>query len=338
MMKLFRRKTDPVFLKEDSQAIQQLENLQTLRRSLTAEGQKLLDKNANFLEYGIIGEQNIAFELQHSHMFMVVLKDMYLEFEGLSAQIDYLVFTRKHCYVIECKNLYGHIEINADGEFVRLLSFKGQKTREGMYSPVTQNQRHVDLIRKIVVEKQKNPIKRFSAAKAFDEQYKPIVVLANPKTILHTEDAKAEVRDQVIRADQLITYIKDTEKQSKNFPRTDKQVLAKAQAFLDLHQEVEKDYTAQYEPYKTAAEPEKPAEKSIEDTEVFKALRAYRLQMSRKEKIKAYYIYNNRQLKELIAKKPQTKQDLSQVEGFGEMKIEKYGRDLLKILSEYSAS
>lgn len=48
-------------------------------------------------------------------MPMVVLHDIYLEDGDLSAQIDYLVFTRKLCCIIECKNLYGDIEINNAG-------------------------------------------------------------------------------------------------------------------------------------------------------------------------------------------------------------------------------
>ena len=43
-------------------------------------------------------------------IYVYVLHDIYLEIGDLSAQIDYLVITRKMVFVIECKNLIGDIE------------------------------------------------------------------------------------------------------------------------------------------------------------------------------------------------------------------------------------
>ena len=49
--------------------------------------------------------------------------------------------------------------------------------------------------------------------------------------------------------------------------------------------------------------------------------------MSRHENIKPYYIYND---------KPKNLNKLKQVSGFGEKKTEKYGVDILNILSKQS--
>jgi len=43
---------------------------------------------------------------------MYILHDIYLEVDGLSAQIDYIVVTRKIIFIIECKNLIGNIEVD----------------------------------------------------------------------------------------------------------------------------------------------------------------------------------------------------------------------------------
>lgn len=48
------------------------------------------------------------------------------------------------------------------------------------------------------------------------DNYKSIVCLANPKTILNDKYAKKEVKEKVVRADQLIAHIKKLEKESKN--------------------------------------------------------------------------------------------------------------------------
>lgn len=70
--------------------------------------------NKQYLEYGIAGEKNIEFELKNSHKPMYILHDIYIQDGDLSAQIDYLVFTKKICFVIECKYLYRDIEINKE--------------------------------------------------------------------------------------------------------------------------------------------------------------------------------------------------------------------------------
>ena len=73
----------------------------------------------------------------------------------------------------------------------------------------------------------------------------------------------------------------------------------------------------------------------IEEMEIYKELKAYRLEMSRKENIQPYIIYNNKQLEDLIQKMPRTIEQLQKVSGFGEVKTSKYGKDIITILSKY---
>lgn len=111
-MGIFDKMREPEFLKESSDIERQLEVLRKLEPNLNQEGKKKIQEDIRSLEYGLLGEKNIAFELKNSHMPMYILHDIYLESGDLSAQIDYLVVTRKMCFIIECKNLYGNIEIN----------------------------------------------------------------------------------------------------------------------------------------------------------------------------------------------------------------------------------
>lgn len=352
-MGLFNRMKEPIFLKESSNAEKQLEKLKALESLLNPEGQTIIRQDIKCLEYGIAGEKNIAFELKNSHMPMYILHDIYLEDGDLSAQIDYLVFTKKICFVIECKNLYGDIEINNVGDFIRTTEFGGRKKKEGIYSPLTQNQRHLELMKKIRIDNKSNILTKFMIGKYFEDSYKSVVVLANPKTVLNAKFAKKDVKEKVIRADQLVKYIKDMYDRSKEPADSDERLLEWAKSFLDLHKEVMKDYTEKYEQYKVSTsvtdkivqeinlkiEDEKVTtvsdEMPVEDTEIFKELKVYRLNKSREEKIKPYYIYNDNQLKDLISRMPRSKEELLAVVGFGEVKINKYGNDILKIMSRY---
>ncbi len=193
-MGLFNKLNEPIFLKESSNAEEQLNRLKALEPLLNQEGQALIKQDIRNLEYGIIGEKNIAYELKNSHMPMYILHDIYLEDGDLNAQIDYLVFTRKICFVIECKNLYGDVEINAAGDFVRTIEFGGRKKKEGIYSPITQNQRHLELIKKLRVDNQSNVLTKFIIGRYFEDSYRTVVVLANPKTVLNAKFAKKEVK------------------------------------------------------------------------------------------------------------------------------------------------
>ncbi|WP_326909816.1 HRDC domain-containing protein [Sedimentibacter sp. MB31-C6] len=348
-MGLLNRMKEPIFLKENSNAEEQLEKLKALEPLLNIEGQGIIRQDIKYLEYGIIGEKNIAFELKNSHMPMYIIHDIYLEDGDLSAQIDYLVFTKKICFVIECKNLYGDIEINSVGDFIRTIEFSGRKKREGIYSPITQNQRHLELMKKMRIDNKNNILAKFMLDKYFEDFTKSLVVLANPKTVLDARFAKKEISNKVIRADQLVKYIKTMYEKSKEPAFSDEGMLEWAQYYIDLHKEVVKDYTEKYEMYKInkSKSPQEatPAKgessdavdvvSSLEETNIFKELRAYRLRKSREEKVKPYFIYNDNQLKDLISKMPRSKEELKTVSGFGEIKANKYGDDILQILNQY---
>ena len=344
-MGLFSRKREPIFLKESSNAELQLEKLKEIEPLLNTEGQAIIKQDIKYLEYGIAGEKNIAFELKNSHMPMYILHDIYIEDGDLSAQIDYIVFTKKICFVIECKNLYGDIEINNSGDFIRTTEFGGRKKKEGIYSPITQNQRHLELMKKIRVDNKGNIFTKFMTDRYFEDIYKSIVVLANPKTVLNAKFAKKETKEKVIRADQLVKYIKDIYENSKATAYSEEGLMEWAQSFLNLHKEVVKDYTEKYNKYRinnSKSEIDNEVKNTssntiinVEETEIFKELKMYRLNKSREEKIKPYFIYNDNQLKDLIMKMPKSREELQLVSGFGEKKANKYGDDILKIVGKF---
>jgi len=350
-MGLFNKLKEPIFLKESSNAEMQIKKLKEIEHLLNTEGQAIIKQDIKNLEYGIAGEKNIAFELKNSHMPMYILHDIYLEDGDLSAQIDYLVFTKKICFIIECKNLYGDIEINNRGDFMRTTEFCGRKKKEGIYSPVTQNQRHLELMKKIRVDNKGNILTKFMTDRYFEDFYKSVVVLANPKTVLNAKFVKKEIKEKVIRADQLVKYIKDNYENSKITAYSEEGLLEWAQSFLSLHKEVVKDYTGKYEKYRiNNSKPEIYIEVlptkvvkststntiiNVEETDIFKELKLYRLNKSREENIKPYFIYNDNQLKDLILKMPKNKEELKLVAGFSEKKSNKYGDDILKIMDKF---
>lgn len=267
-MGLFDKIKKPVFLKEDSSAEAQLLALQDLAKNASVSLAEQLEQEIKYVEAGIFGENTIKYELRNSHIPMFVLHDLYLEYGDLSAQIDFLIVTRKHQYIVECKNLYGDIEINSSGDFVRTVSFGRFKKKEGIYSPITQNKRHLELIKQIRGAEKSNILTKALFEKNFYNNYRSIVVLANPKTVLNAKYAKKEVKDQVIRADQLSAYIRKTDADPKAVEFSEKEMESLARFFLDIHKPREIDYTEKFRsPVDIPSETPAPAVAAPENAE-----------------------------------------------------------------------
>ena len=244
-MGLFSKVKGPIFYKDDSDAERQLAQLEALLEKATGDAAKAIKREIMLVQAGIDGEKQVRFELENSHIPMYVLHDLYLEHNGLSSQIDYLIITRCHQFVIECKNLYGDIEITENGDFIRCFSYGSFRKKEGVYSPITQNRRHLELIKQIRSE-QHSVLARGSFEKNFFQNYRSVVVLSNPKTVLNTRHAKKEIRDQVIRADQLAEYIRKVDSEPGTVAGFEKQMEELAKFFLDICKPNPMDYTEKY--------------------------------------------------------------------------------------------
>ena len=341
-MGIFTKKIGPVFLKGNSDAQTYIEKLKELNEKASGTLKQEIEKQIAIAQYGIIGENNIAFELKNSNMDMYILHDIYVECDGLSAQIDYIIVTRKKVYVIECKNLIGNIDVNNRGEFTRTSELCGKKVKEGIYSPITQNQRHLNVLKAIGLESKTNVIAKKLFENAFDENYQSVIVLANPKTVLNVKYATKEVKDQIVRADQLVDKIKLWDAKCGDAELSQKAMLEVANSILNKNIEVRSDYVKKCEELLDKiqanevvdAEVVDEVEKAVDNRdEIIKNLKAFRLEQSRKEKIKPYYVFNDAQMEDIINKNPQTKEELLQVSGFGNVKVEKYGDEIVRILN-----
>ena len=352
-MGLFDKLREPVILKEDSSAKVQLEQLNSIMQTVPTEIKFQIEQDIRLLQYGIYGEDALMFELKNSHMPMYIMHDLFFEMNGLKSQIDFLVITRKLIIIIECKNLYGNITIDNNGNFTRTVQIGNHYNKQGIYSPITQNQRHIDMIRELRRES-KSLLMRTFFDKHFEENYKSIVVLANYKSVLDMQYAPKEIKEKVVKIDGLINYIKKLHDVCDNNNMSDKEMKELADFFLEKSVPNKQDYTEKYrnatlmnncsekesEPtVPLSTEPDSNATTTnIEETPIYKALKSYRYTKSKEEKVKAYFIYNNAQLEEIIKVHPKSLSELKTVSGFGDIKCQKYGNDIIKILSDYKNS
>lgn len=106
------------------------------------------------MKKGLEGENNVYYELKNSFLPILCLHDIRLEYEGYIAQYDFIVISDRFICVLETKKLNGNMIVNPDGSFVKVIQDQNGKEvkREGMYSPITQNLRHLNMLRKVLLE------------------------------------------------------------------------------------------------------------------------------------------------------------------------------------------
>ncbi len=244
-MGLFDKLREPIVLKEDSDAKKQLEQLNNYLAISPADIKPQIEQDIKLLQIGLYGEEAVMFELRNSHMPMYIMHDLFFEFNGLKTQIDYLIVTRIFTVIIECKNLYGNITIDQFGNFTRTVQLGRNYIKKGIYSPVTQNQRHIDMIYEIR-RNEKNIFQRPLFEKYFNDNYKSIIVLANPNSVLDMRYAPKDIQNKIVKVDGLISYIKTLQEKSDSYGMSDKEMKELADFFLEKSVPNEMDYTEKY--------------------------------------------------------------------------------------------
>ena len=231
-MGLFNKLSSPIVLKEDSNADEQLRQMEYYELIAPEAVKPAIERDKARISYGKTGETQIMYELKNSHMPMYIIHDLYLEYNGCTAQIDYLIVTRKVTLLLECKNLYGNILVDNAGNFIR-RSGSGQTFRqEGMYSPVTQNERHLALIKEMRRDT-KNVLLKGLFESNFNNNYRSLIVMANPKSIIDYRYAPQDIKDKIVKADGLIRKINEICSTSNLPDMSDKQMKTLAEEYAD---------------------------------------------------------------------------------------------------------
>ncbi len=361
---------EPIFMKEFKKENQQVIDLIELSKKVVSDKKGNIDKDIAFLKQGLDGEQNVAYELKNSFIPMLILHDIRLEFNDYVAQMDFILITHKFIYVLETKKLNGDIEITRDGDFIRSFKTNAGKVfkKEGIYSPISQNTRHVTILKEMLTKT--GLIKSYPIKSA--------VIIANPKTILNKAKCPKTIQTQLYKYDQLTVLVKkELDKFKEEMTYREKQMYEIAEFLLMNNKPISFDNIAKYslteedfvnnkqtvtpppktfrevpvvakqplkdtpavEPVKlTTLQPKVATITKLEETAVYKALKEYRLNTSRKENIKPYLVYNNDEMESIICANPKTKADLLTCKGFGEKKFEKYGNSILEILKNNQES
>lgn len=263
---------------------------------------------------------------------MLCLHDITLEHDGLKSQFDFIIITNKFICVLETKKLNGNIEITNTGDFIRSIKSYNGKTikKEGMYSPISQNERHVSFLKAFLLE---HKIVRNTPIYS-------VVVMANPKSIINTKYASKSIKNKIIKADQLKNKLNSLFKikSDVNLPIVTMEEIAE---FIKEKSIVTNTFIEKYDKYKyDILKLSDHIVKNVVKNSVFSRLpkdeliiklKKYRLNTSRNENIKAYMIFTNVQMENIIDLYPKNIEELRFIKGFADVKINKYGNQIIDI-------
>ena len=313
-----------VLYKEDTTTQKELDRM---KEYLKTHPNKDLENKVKLFEYGLAGEKQVLYELLHSGIGMYILHNVSFEYKGKSAQIDFVVITARCTYFIECKNFIGNITINSKGDFVRTYMKNNRKVTEGTYNPITQSKRHLEIIKEENYDNA-NILYKMNFEKTFDSFHDYIVVMANPKIIINDKYAPKNIKERLVKADQIIECLKRLETKRDPF-RFEKDIKKVADVYIESNKEKSllKSFIAEYEKEKI----------KDDNKETIRAeLKKYRLQKAKSLNYKPYFIFNDQTLEEILSIMPRTLTDLKKISGLGDKKIEFYGQDIINIINERS--
>ncbi len=225
--------------------------------------------------------------------------------------------------ILETKKLNGDIEITGDGDFIRTI--KGYNGRfikkEGMYSPISQNERHVNILKEILIKEKL----------IVSLPVKSLVVMANPKTILNKSKCSKAIQKSIYKYDQVITFLKGLQEDKTNdknnleiymhrisdyllqnnkplqfdyfakYGLTDDDYIVAEKVRVDSIKEIAAGYNANNEVQRPTIKVEESSlnEKDLQNSsqnlkvmnsDLIAALKKYRLEVSRAEGLKPYMV------------------------------------------------
>ena len=329
--KLMKTISLPIFIKDfnkESENIIQLNHL--LNNSTDNEMKKKIENEIKLQKYIHDSLSKVYFELNNSPAPFYGLHNLRLELGDNKSNIDFLIVTNQFCCIINCKSHQGNIEIDSQGSFSRWIK-KGDKSfKEGIYSPVEENRRAQLILRDVLNKQRLENLPILS-----------LTVFTNPKATLNFKNCSEDFMDKVIKVDLINTKIRGMVENTA--PPVYEEIKANEVSVIlkGLDTSVIIDYSSKFKIkdnseniLKVKPELVTPTVKDIKGNEetMIKALKTYRTAKASLNSIPAYCVFTNEVMNKIVEVIPKNKQEFISIKGFGEVKFDKYGEDIIEII------
>lgn len=254
-----------MILKNADDKTAQIDELNRLLGIAPTQIKPKIEAELKMLYAGFKGERESSFHINEKFKDKknaFVIHDLRLEHNGQVAQIDHLIINRMFgAFVLETKHFHAGLKINENGEFEQWVP--RMKSYVGMASPLEQNKRHIDILKKVFTDKVETP-------KRLGIQFQPTFysrVLVNP-TAKIIRPRRFDTSD-VIKADAFFTkYHQDYDNAGffESLGQVAKIVSAETvveicNQLIELHQPITINYVAKFGIKEEVSIEQKPTKK-----------------------------------------------------------------------------
>lgn len=289
-----------------------------------------------------------------------ILTNVYLPKEnGETTEVDLIYIHETGIYVLESKNYSGWIFGDEKSKYWMQTLKNGQKQK--FYNPIWQNNTHIKhlgkflgidekYIKSIIVFSERCTIKKMEVN---SESIKVINRYALKKTIDKLIDNSAKVFEEgkIIELYYELKPYTCVSSEIKIKHINEININKEPKVHMENRKSEKQDNAYELNLYENNPIIQNTKSKNIileeqnqynlvydeisDKNPIYKELREYRLNRSREEQIKPYFIFNNAELQEIIKRKPKTIGELKSIRGFGSVKCDKYGVDITNIVNKY---
>lgn len=174
-----------------------------------------------FQQFGYDAEKQMAYYLMRAFgndKVIHVINDLRIEKDGVVAQIDHLIIHRFGLIIVESKSVTTEVSVNEHGEWARYFNNKPK----GMPSPVIQAIRQTELLKQLLIENNKNIMRKsiIGQGSSGKLKYDVLVAISDSGIIKREKNAKL---DEVLKADQVTEKIQKT---IENYERENKKLFS----------------------------------------------------------------------------------------------------------------
>lgn len=299
---------------------------------LMGEEPSLFHQWLHYDDKGSFAEYLINYALKNIPGNQKVLCNVYIPYKGKTSEIDVLLIHEKGIFVFESKNYSGWIFGSLENRYWTQCLPNKQKSR--FYNPMMQNKTHIKAVSQFL----NMDISQFTSYIIFSQrcELKNVPNSTTKCVILKRPDMLKMLKKDIKERD-IIYSIEEIHKfYNELLPLTNVTEEQKREHIEKIHDKIK---THDIKCSNSAAKEENvnnhPKDTvPIEQTKLYKQLKQFRLERSKVDVIKPYFIYSNIQLEGIVNKKPLSIVELKAIRGFGDVKCEKYGEDIIKIVRE----
>lgn len=350
-MNIFKRKINihtigPLFLNTLSESTATLTRLRELEQqcqqlNTTPKKNDILKEIRSKIfteQLGIKGEHQVGHTLKCSTTDKYILSNLcFSQSDGEILQIDFIVITHKHIYLLEVKNTtssycyrlcddnsLGYYHINSNNHWREQFPIKFKDN-----DPIMQSENHRSLLYNIM--RNNSLLKNYLS----EERLHDIIVFANNTSTIYTKNSNPELIKKLVLQKNLIRYIDNTDKSSKIRSLSLEQMKEIGITLLACSSPSTKSYTKQIEKKLNSIKNSETTSKNsfpntLTDDELTNLLKKYRSIQAGTQP--CFTIFSNETLHEIVFSKPQTLEELLKIRNIGKFKCNNYGNDIIKII------